>query len=59
MNKLEQALVAAAEHGGGPERTYEVGPEAEIVLADGAGHLLDSATLAAWHLSDVLTGRSE
>ncbi|WP_157546408.1 hypothetical protein [Mycobacterium sp. IS-1742] len=47
MNQLERAIEAAAE-GGGPERTYEVGPDAVIRLAEGAGHLLTDATITHW-----------
>lgn len=57
-NPLERAVLNAVLFGG-PPKTFEVGPEAEVVLTDGPGHLLTDATLTAWELSDVLTGRSE
>jgi hypothetical protein len=57
-NPLERAVLAATLFGG-PPRTYDVGPDADIRLADGTGHLLTGATITAWDLTDVLTGRSE
>jgi hypothetical protein len=57
-NPLERAVLAAALFGGEP-KTFEVGPEAAIRLADGTGHLLTDATITAWELLDVITGRCE
>ncbi|WP_241472269.1 hypothetical protein [Mycolicibacterium neoaurum] len=59
MNNLESAIVTAAFVGGAPARTYEVGPQADIKLADGTGHLLTDATITAWELPDVVAGRNE
>ena len=30
MNQLEQAIVSAAEFGGAPPRTFQVGPDADV-----------------------------
>lgn len=47
MHTLTDAVIAAAEHGA-PPRTWNVGPDAVIRLADGSGHLLTGATITHW-----------
>jgi len=47
MNKLEQAALDAAEYGT-PPKTFHVGPDAVIRLAEGNGHLLTGATITHW-----------
>ncbi|MBS1690762.1 MAG: hypothetical protein JST91_00825 [Actinobacteria bacterium] len=47
MNQLEQAVIAAAEHGA-PPKTWHVGPDAVIQLAEGIGHLLTGSTVTHW-----------
>lgn len=56
LNQLERAAVAASIIPT-PPKTFDVGPAADIRLAEGTGHLLDGATITAW--DDVLTGRCE
>lgn len=48
MNPLEQAIRDAAEFGGAPPKTFHVGPDAAIRLAEGTGHLLTDATVTHW-----------
>ncbi|GAB7068865.1 hypothetical protein H7J06_05460 [Mycobacterium hodleri] len=55
---IAEASIEAAEHGA-PPKVWHAGPEAVIQLADGNGHLLTGATVTAWELPDVMTGRSE
>lgn len=57
-NPLERAVLAAALFGA-PPAIHEVGPEADIRLTDGSGHLLTDATITAWELPDVTAGRCE
>jgi hypothetical protein len=44
---IAEAVERAAEFGA-PAKTYEVGPDAVIRLAEGTGHLLTDATLTHW-----------
>lgn len=58
MNQLEQAFVASAIDGGAPARTYHVGPDALVELANGRNPF-DGITVTAWELSDIAAGRNE
>lgn len=58
LNPLERAFLAAVESTG-PTAIYEVGPQADIRLAEGSGHLLTDATITTWELPDVTAGRCE
>lgn len=44
---LVEAITRAAKHGA-PPKTFDVGPDARIRLADGTGHLLTGATITHW-----------
>jgi hypothetical protein len=45
---ISEAVERAAEYGGAPAKTFHVGPDAAIRLADGTGHLLTDATITNW-----------
>jgi hypothetical protein len=47
-DELERAILDAAEFGGAPPKTFPVGPDAVIQLAEGKGHLLTDATITHW-----------
>lgn len=47
-NALTEAVVRAAEHGGGPERVWTVSPNAEVNLGTGQGHPYDGLTVTHW-----------
>lgn len=49
MNHLEQAIIAAAEFGGAPPRTFEVGPEADAEFCTTSqGHPFDGLQVTHW-----------
>jgi hypothetical protein len=57
MNALEQAVIAAAEHGA-PAREWQVGEDATVTF-ENRHHPFDHMQVTAWELPDVMTGRSE
>jgi len=48
MDALTEAVVRAAEHGGGPERVWNVGPDAVVRFGPHQGHPYDGLTTVWW-----------
>ncbi|MFV1355713.1 hypothetical protein ABFV47_01390 [Mycolicibacterium fortuitum] len=52
MNELEQAALAAAREGG-PERVWDVGPEADVEFNDQpGGHVFDGLVITHWSVDE-------
>ncbi|NHU42580.1 hypothetical protein [Rhodococcus sp. A14] len=47
MDALTKAVARAAEHGG-PERVWNVGPDAAVRFSRGQGHPFDGLTVTTW-----------